>query len=384
MHITYVHHTRFPTERAHGIQVAEVCRAFLGLGHAVTLLAPTMGKDISDNVHRYYALPSDFRFVRLRHWNAQTSPLVPGALNFMVGMVLYRLALRAFLKHHRTDLFYARSASVISPLIRSGIPVILELHTLPTFFRRRFVRLCRHCHHIVCLTSPMCDELSSWGVPRNHITVEGDAVNIGFLSAIPPKKKALSDLGIREPAPFIVGYAGSLRTMGRGKGVEYLVDAIGILKEHGKSTLLVIAGGPEGEAEKLRTRCGGGTDCIILGQIERRRVLAVYAASDVLVYTAPRSNHPYFVRDTSPLKLFEYMAAEKPIICADLPPIRDILDERTASFYCPGDAASLASAILYVMENGQEANQRAHEARNHVQKHTWEQRMNRILSSLCR
>jgi glycosyltransferase involved in cell wall biosynthesis len=101
----------------------------------------------------------------------------------------------------------------------------------------------------------------------------------------------------------------------------------------------------------------------------------------VLVYPAPKTHHPYFLRDTSPLKIFEYMAAERPIISADLPPIRDVLDESTAYFFRPGDSADLARVIRHVMDNRAEAQQKAKAARAKVAHYTWEERMKRILDS---
>ena len=52
--ITYVTHTRFPTEKAHGFQVASICQALARLGHTVTLLIPTVGNAIRENPLAYY------------------------------------------------------------------------------------------------------------------------------------------------------------------------------------------------------------------------------------------------------------------------------------------------------------------------------------------
>ena len=51
-------------------------------------------------------------------------------------------------------------------------------------------------------------------------------------------------------------------------------------------------------------------------------------------------------RFTSPLKLFEYMAAGPAIVASDLPSIREVLhDDVDALLVTPGDAAALAAAI---------------------------------------
>jgi glycosyltransferase involved in cell wall biosynthesis len=106
------------------------------------------------------------------------------------------------------------------------------------------------------------------------------------------------------------------------------------------------------------------------------------AACDILVYPAPKSNHPFFQRDTSPLKIFEYMAARKPIVMADLPPLRDILSEATAFLCEPGDPESLADAIERALKHPEEAQAKAERAWEIVQEHTWEKRMRRIMGKI--
>ena len=116
------------------------------------------------------------------------------------------------------------------------------------------------------------------------------------------------------------------------------------------------------------------------GHVESSRVSGFMCACDVLVYSAPKSDHPYFTRDTSPLKIFEYMAAGKPIVCADLPPLHDVLDDSLAYFYTPGDSRDLAHKIAEVMDHPEEAAERAARSRRKVEEYTWEKRMQRLLA----
>jgi len=50
-------------------------------------------------------------------------------------------------------------------------------------------------------------------------------------------------------------------------------------------------------------------------------------------------------RFTSPIKLFEYMAAGCAIVASDLPALRDILPADAAVWARPGDARALADAL---------------------------------------
>ena len=115
------------------------------------------------------------------------------------------------------------------------------------------------------------------------------------------------------------------------------------------------------------------------GRIDASAVPAAVAACDICVYPAPHTDHSYFMRDTSPLKLFEYLAAGRPVVCADLPPIRDVVDEGSAFFFRAGSSDDLAKVLAETLKNSADALARAHEGRDIVQKHSWQKRMERIL-----
>ena len=398
MRITYVTHTRFPTEKAHGFQVASVCQALARLGHTVALLTPTVGNAIEENPLAYYGMPSSaFSVVRLQNFDALSSRWVPGKLAFFVAMHSFRHALSAFLPLHHTDLFYARTPQVLPPLLATGIPVVLELHTLPRMARRAFLMRCRRCIAVICLTQTMRDVLLSWGLDAEHVFVEGDAVDLirftlsersesnGFS---PQKEKAKAQWLLPQGRP-IIGYVGSLVTGDAlEKGVRELIDAVALLQTQGRAVFGWIVGGPNVWREKYireaRTRGLSENDVRLEGIIPFAAAPSALCSCDVLVYTAPASGHPYFTRDTSPLKLFEYMAAGRPIVCADLPPLRDVVDESVVRFCIPGDPQSLADALAWVLDHPEEARQMAERAKERVKRYSWEARMERILVSMSR
>jgi glycosyltransferase involved in cell wall biosynthesis len=165
------------------------------------------------------------------------------------------------------------------------------------------------------------------------------------------------------------------------KGVGELIDAVAILRKKGVMVFCWIVGGPSSwlGAYKRRAQEHGLTskDICFQGAIPVRRVASAIAACDICVYPAPKSRHTYFLRDTSPLKLFEYLAARRNIVCVDLPPIRDIVDESLVHFCVPGDAPDLARAIEQAIQEPLHNSERRAEV---VHYHSWSQRMGRILA----
>lgn len=381
MRIFYVTQTRFPTERAHGYQVAQVCHAMSSLGHEVTLVTPTVGAVPAESAFNFYGISESFRIERLRQFDALSSAFVPGQFAFAVAMLSYRRAVRRFFEEHPADLLYARSPVLLPALLATKIPVLLELHTLPTFFKRRFVRMANRCRLVICLTRAMRDELLSLGCNSRRMLVEGDGVDHERFYNLPEASLAKQDWALPQERK-VIGYVGSLVTRDTlEKGVAELIDAVAILRKQGAPVFCWIVGGPSSwlGTYKRRAEEQGLTskDIRFQGAIPVRRVPAAIAACDVCVYPAPKSTHTYFLRDTSPLKLFEYLAARKPIVCADLPPVRDVVNERLVHFCQPGDAASLAKGIAAAIEHPLKS---AEERAEIVYRHSWMQRMQRILA----
>ncbi len=361
MRIAYITNARFPNERAHGHQIQAVVQSMKELGHNVTIFAPYRNE--TKNVQR-----SDIRY--LGSYDFIHSVFFPGVL----GLWMLNRMMRKLLKGNlgSFDMLYTRSPALLEPLIASRKPVILELHTIPNHWRSSFIALCHHCTKIVCLTSLMKKEMIKMGIPEDLLMVEGDAIDEALLQSTILQEQARAHFQISHDV-FVLGYAGSLITMNLSKGVEQILDALP------EKCMALIAGGPESAAKELRSRSASAK---VLGQVSHDDAIRALLASDVLVYPAPKTNHPYFLRDTSPLKLFEYMAMKKPIICADIPPVHDILDASTARFYQPGNIDELREQIIWVKEHAEEARMMAAKAFESVQDHTWKKRTMRILSSL--
>ena len=383
MRIIYVTHTRFPTEKAHGNQVAQVCHALTQLGHEVTLLAPTVRNVITQDAHTYYGLPRSFTVVYPGSFDALASPFIPGPLSFMVGMWSYRRSLAKYLRTHRADLLYVRSPSIVRPLLKTGVPVMLELHTLPRLGLRQFVRDCNRCFKVICLTAPMRDALLALGADPIRIMVEGDAVDLSRFENLPDVATVKKEQGL--PADrIVVGYVGSLLARNTlEKGVAELVDALAILKRRGTTVTGFIVGGPREARERYEAQARKedleDADIVFRDRVPAREVSKMVAACDICVYPAPEAVNQFFLRDTSPLKLFEYLASGRPVVCSDLPPIRDVVDETCVRLVRPGDTQDLADQIEWMVAHPAEAAELGRKGKERVQRHSWTERMRRII-----
>jgi len=381
MHIAYCTNVRLPSERAHGHQIAQVCDALIGLGNAVTVFATIREETINQSFSSYYGVSDK---IKLKHIGYKTHipnwpPLRPLRL-FLQNRGLMR-DYKTELMSDRFDLLYTRSPALLSTLIATGIPVILELHQLPRRGKRRFIRQCGECRMVACLTSAIRDELILWGVPSDRLIVEGDAVDLRRFEHVPSKDDVRTSIHL-DTGRMVVGYVGRLKTLFMEKGVKHLLEAMKELQTE-KKFMALIVGGPEKdrlEYRQMAERLGLTDDDVrFISEVPAKEVPAMLSACDVLAMPFP--DFPHYRRHMSPLKMFEYMAADRPTVTSDLPTVRDVLSEETAFFCVPSDSHSLAQVLQSISADPKDARKRSTQARTLVERYTWEERMKRVLAA---
>jgi glycosyltransferase involved in cell wall biosynthesis len=381
MRIAYCTNVRLPSERAHGHQVSSVCDALVQLGHDVTIFAPYRKNIVTDDYWSYYGADRRVKIEYVGSFDPIQSPFLPGVSGLLTLNVLLRRALRTALRVDTFDLIYTRSPALLPALIQTTIPVILELHQLPRRNKRAFVHQCNQCRTVSCLTSPMRDTLLAWGVLPDRLMVAGDAVDLRRF-AEPVSRDVARDALKLQTARLVVGYVGRLKTLGMEKGVAHLLEALKDLHDSHDFFGLVV-GGPESdrlEYLQMSDRLGlTEAEVLFTGELPAASVPLALAACDILVMPFP--DLPHYRLNMSPLKMFEYMAANRPIITSDLPTVRDVLSHETAVFCKPGDTQSLVLALRWIKDHPQEAMERAAKAQELVKAHTWEERMKRIVAA---
>jgi glycosyltransferase involved in cell wall biosynthesis len=152
----------------------------------------------------------------------------------------------------------------------------------------------------------------------------------------------------------------------------------------------LVIGGLAGEPDLERVRALAGRlapgRVTFTGQLDPPAVAARLQEADVLVIPNPPSR--ISAAYTSPLKLFEYMAAGRPIVASDLPALREILtDGEHAVLAEAGNAETLAAALRRVLGDRDLARRIAGRAFDAVRDYSWARRAERLeplLLTVCR
>jgi glycosyltransferase involved in cell wall biosynthesis len=405
--ITYFADIRFPLERANGIQTMETCHALVMRGHDVDLIVRPDTHTPARDPFEYYGLAPTSR---LRITQAPVSgPPAARRLGYM-AFASGRAAGRA-----RADVLLTRDLGVASllltlprtlrpplvyeshgyaPEVAAALPGLVSTASPPHARKllrlaRREARVWRLADGYVTITAALAADLAARHGPRESVAPSGGSGiptdGSSRLAVIPdgariPLEPDESRDEFGPASEAVVAYAGHLYAW---KGVDILLDALALVPAaHG----LIIGGHaaePDlGRLKALAVRLGIADRVTFTGMVAPAHVPALLRRARVLALPNPAS--AISSRFTSPLKLFEYMAAGRAIVASDLPSIREILHSGVdALLVTPGSAEALAAAIRVLLADPELAARLARAALHAAPDYSWDRRAERLETLLA-
>ncbi|TAK04879.1 glycosyltransferase [Patescibacteria group bacterium] len=376
MTIVYVTTVRFPTEKAHGWQIANMCEAYAALGHDVRLVVPDRATSIRQDAFAYYGLRSRFAVERLPVFDALAVRWIPRRVAFALTVWSFRRAARRRLteKDVHDAILITRDQFLAPALAGRGRAVVFEAHDVSPRFAARHRAVARAADLVVSTTRWNAERLSAaWkGLLRRPVLVAPNAVDPESYASLPTRDEARRALQL-SPQEHLAVYTGHLYAW---KGVHVLAEASALLPPGFR--VLMIGGTPEDRETFTRFLAERGLDQVVLvPHLPHAEAMRYLAAADVLVL--PNSGKDWnSLHTTSPIKLLEYLAARRPVVSSDLPSIREAVSEREVRFVPPDDPAALAAGIAAAV--GDDARVAAGAAL--VAGRTWRARAERILAAL--
>lgn len=334
MHIAFVASIKFPTNKAHGFQIARTISEWRSLGHDVVLYAAIDTPSITKSPKDYYDLSDDIPVVYTQSRNILKWRILPQRISFLVREWLHVRSVAQFLKEKKGEVvIYTRDALAVPFFKKKGFTVIFNAHG----WSSRQAKTIKYADGVVC---------NSIGTQEAIIEAFPDMPTVVVHNATDPNPYVESEVSVlREKLSLpqntkIAVYMGHLYGW---KGASVLAEAARKLPAGWQ---IVCVGGTKEDVLHWQEETKEYRESIVfLGHKPKELVPHYLAAADVMVLpNVPTTTES--VTYTSPIKLFEYLASGRPTVASDLPSVRNIASDREVYFFEPGNVEEFVRTLL--------------------------------------
>ena len=363
--------TPYPSGTAHAVHITATAQGLVDAGHRVALVSAQTGPGWPAGSDAPNTSGFTVRTLAERDHRGQS---------LVNGVRLARLASAT-----RPDVAFADDVRSGLALALAGIPVIVEFHSMQFHASRlgrealRALLRRRELRGLVTISAALRDDLAGAtrvAVERIHMLPEAARPRTDDELAA-PAPAWLHD--VMRPGALQVGYTGSLY---EGRGVELLRS----IAERLPDVDVHVLGGPDGEADALRSRPDRPTNLHVHGLRPVADAERAQAAMDVLLAPYARSVATPGGVDTSrwmsPMKVFEYLAAGRAMVCSDLPVLREVLaHEETALLVEPDDVDGWIATVERLRDDAALRGRLGVRGRAvHAERFTWEERSRQLVA----
>lgn len=317
MNITYIASSAIPSKSANSVHVMKMCQAFAKHGHKVTLLVPDRKDDIDKcivDVFSYYNVDKCFDIVYVPWINFKGRGYIYGVLASLKANKL------------KSDLVFCRNlfGALFSSIIK--LPIVLELHQpikyqgkLHEQFFKYIVKRANF-KSLIVITKALEKHF------KEHYTFISTKIKVAPDGADLINENTKPIVLRNKDKRLQIGYSGSLF---EGKGMEIISQLVPIcdwVDFH-------IIGGDEISVIFWKNELKDYSNIDFYGFLPQKEVSRYIISFDILLLpnqVSVKIGNDDIGKWTSPLKLFEYMSASKPIISSDLEVLREILNENNS------------------------------------------------------
>jgi len=358
MHILLIHQAFAALDEPGGTRHHELARHLRRQGHQVTIIASPISyltgmdkggrkrkqtDDLGVTIIRSYTLPALHRSFIWR---------VVSFLSFMISSFINGLFVRKvdLVWGTTPPIFQGPTAWMLARL--KGVPFLLEVRDLwPAFavavgvLKNKFLIslsewlerfLYRHADRVIVNSPGFIDHVEARGAQKVTLIPNGadpDMFNPQSTGAAFREKHSLTD-------HFVVLYAGA---HGMSNDLAVVLDAAALLKDTDLIRIVLLGSGKEKPRLVSEAQTRNLDNVLFLPPVPKLEMRDALAAADAcLAILKPIEMY----KTTYPNKVFDYMAAGRPVILAIDGVIRQVVEKANAGvFVPPGDPEALAGAI---------------------------------------
>jgi glycosyltransferase involved in cell wall biosynthesis len=388
MHVLLIHQAFVSPNEAGGTRHYEFARYLVERGHRFTIVCSDVsyltGKVTGRRGRGLWSVTTDAHGVeirRVRAYSAHHKSFLHRSLAFATFSLNSLLAAVTDVK---PDVVIGTSPPPLQPFSAllaarwHRVPFIFEIRDLFWEYAiqtgavkanvmvnaaRRFEDwLCRRADHLLVNSPGFIPHLVQHGNPGEKITLIPNAADIDLFHPGAAQRSVWMSYGCQDK--FIVLYAGA---HGMLNDLDTLLDAAVFLRDYPDIRVCLIGDGKEKPSLMQRAQRIEANNVIFIPPQPKSDMPAFVASADACV--AILRDLP-ILRTVYPNKVFDYMAAGRPVILAIDGEIRQVIESADAGVCVPpGDSRSLAQAILDMYQHRTEAEARGANGRKYVVEH---------------
>jgi len=374
--ILYLTFGTFPSATAHSVNTIKMCEAMAKSGYKVILVADARKKE--KDIFEFYRIKYPFRIKRAKLLKIR-----------FLGRILFLMKAYFFSKKIAPDGLYTRDifSSFLAKISR--LPFIYEIHEISDTSLRKIIfksiLKSKDLKGVVFISEKLKETLiSDMGNLFENIkhVVAHDGVDLEDFDFEHSQAELRKNLDLPENA-FIAGYTGSLF---EGRGLDIILKLGSTLKD----LTFVLVGG-EGKYLKAlirKVRDLQLDNITVKGFVPHKMIPYYLSASDILLMPYQTEVlHRQKKHDTalymSPLKMFEYMAAGRPIVASSIPVLEEVLQNKVNALLVePDDIDEWIESTRQLKEEKEMASQIGKQAKEDVKIYSWDKRIKKIFSNI--
>ncbi len=368
--LIYIANIRLPTEKAHGIQIMKTCEALGISGVKVKLVTPTRINVLATDPFIFYGVNNNLLEIE--------EVYVPDTIHFgkggsVVQSALFFVRILFLAIHEEGDtVFYSRDKFIVILLALLGRKIFWEAHSGSAGILTRLAT--RMPRGVIAISQGIKKDLVRYRQYDKKIIVAHDGVDLKQYNISKSKEETRKQLGLPLDRKIIT-YSGSLNLYS-WKGTDVFIEAARLFDP--QIYLFLLVGGSQEDILWMK-KVTESAPVLFVGQQLPENVPLYLRASNVLVLPNKKGD---VISEcyTSPMKLFEYMASEVPIVASRLPSIEEVLSDDNSCLVEPNNALELAVGIRKVVMDEQYSRNIATQARVDVLNYTWSKRAEIIIN----
>ena len=374
-----------PSYHANSISVMKMAEGFASLGFDTEVVTADsinqrmMAKRIPD-IYKHYGLSKQVPVRRL----------LPSLSAFLTGRTsqdsAYSFRAAKYVAEHKFNIAYCRSYLVPYFTAQAGVPTFVETHTTvydqPALKKIYDIVDLPAFKGLITIHEAIKEEHVKRGVPSEKILVLEDGVDIERFAIEDDSILWKQKLGL-DPGKRYVTYCGHLYPE---KGIEMILAAAKKM-DHRRDVVFLLVGGLKKWCKFWERYCREHhiSNTLFTGFVPNSQVPKYLKASDclLLLYNLDVGYKVMDIHTTSPLKLFEYMAAKRAIVASGIPTLKKVLSQNRNSLLAPpGDVDSTCNLIEKALDNPTLRQTLGENAYHDVQQYTWKERCTSILATM--